>query len=123
MRIDKLKLALFILWMLICSSYLIGQTYRVRAVTGLFYVPDTIAHGDILKCYSPYLDRILFKVETMQGYPVTVLTSIDQGFDSKSMQPARYKWELLYPDSMVHRREGYIFVKCWQERDKIRTRH
>ena len=111
MRIDKLKLALFILWMLICSSYLIGQTYRVRAVTGLFYVPDTIAHGSILKCYSPYLDRILFKVETMRGYPVTVLTSIDQGFDSKSMQPGRYKWELLYQDSMVHRREGYIFVK------------
>jgi len=114
----SLKVVLVFVWLL-SAAICFGQDtikpvrYRVRAVSKLYYVPDTVAWGQDLQVYSPYLDSIVFKLESHEGFPLIVFTHTLQATSTATLQPGRYGWELLYRDQkgMFQVDRGTIVIK------------
>lgn len=96
----RLKVAFILIWLFAACVFAFSQPtrYRVRAVRQLYYVPDTVYWGQDLQVYSPYLDTIMFKLESVQGFPLVVFTRTYQAISTKTMQPGLYKWQLIYRD-------------------------
>lgn len=113
--IAYIRLIFVIIWLLAGLAIFAQDSpkrYRVRAVKNIFYIPDTVAWGDDVQVYSPYLDSIMFRMENAQGYTVSVLTRTFQAQSTKPMQPGSYRWELIYreQDGIV-RHVGNLFIK------------
>jgi hypothetical protein len=102
-----------IVLLLLTAAACFGQNYRVRAVRDTFYIQDTISIGDPLHVYSPFIKEFVFQVQSDRGFPLSVLTSINQGFDTRKMQPGSYNWSIVWKDStgLFRSREGMIIFR------------
>jgi hypothetical protein len=113
----RLKVAFILIWLFLITLFAFGQDkpkrYRVRAVSNIYYIPDTIAWGSDLQVYSPYLDSIVFKLESAQGFPLVVFTRTFQATSTVTLQPGKYGWELLYKDQdgIVKIDRGTLVIK------------
>lgn len=85
------------LLLLLLTTTLSAQNYRVKAVQGLFYIQDTITQGDYFQVYSPFLNDIVLKLSDEDGTPVIILTSTKQRASTYKLQ-GLYTWEIYYKD-------------------------
>lgn len=94
----RLKVAFILIWLFAACVFAFSQPtrYRVRAIQKMYYVPDTVYWGQDLQVYSPYLDTILFRLDSFEGSPLVVFTRTYQAVSTKTMQPGMYKWQLIY---------------------------
>ena len=96
--------------LLLLTSTLSAQKYRVKAVQGLFYIQDTITQGDYFQVYSPFLNDIVLKLSDEDGTPVIILTSTKQWASTYKLQGV-YNWEIYYKDgNETAKNEGKIFI-------------
>ncbi|SRR5690606_23815386 len=103
---------IFVLFLLTVTTICFGQKYRVRAINDYFYVPDSVKKGHPLIIASTYFDTMMFRMSDGKGnYPI-VITKVLQGHDTRHVLSGRYDWELLWVDSLIHRRTGQIVI--WQ---------
>ena len=102
-----MKLTILIL---LLTTTLSAQNYRVKAVQGLFYIQDTITQGDYFQVYSPFLNDIVLKLSDEDGTPVIILTSTKQRASTYKLQGV-YNWEIYYKDgNETAKSEGKIFI-------------
>jgi hypothetical protein len=115
-RLRVIFVLLFILFAVLCFA----QSYRVRAVSGKFYIPDTVQSGGSFKVVngfnkdnSRYLtdSTMLFSIHN-DSYRFCVLTSPDQVCDLMLVSGS-YGWELIHRERFGQWQiaTGVIFVK------------
>lgn len=116
MYIIRLRI-IFMILLLLAAAICFGQEntikYRVRAINGIYYIPDTAYAGYPFQVYSPYLtDSTMWFSLHNDHYRFCVLTSPQQTCDLLIV-PGQYKWELIYKYDSDQWRidEGRIFVK------------
>ena len=98
------------LLLLLLTTTLSAQNYRVKAVQGLFYIQDTITQGDYFQVYSPFLNDIVLKLSDEDGTPVIILTSTKQRASTYKLQGV-YNWEIYYKDgNETAKSEGKICI-------------
>ena len=102
-----MKLTILIL---LLTTTLSAQKYRVKAVQGLFYIQDTITQGDYFQVFSPFLNDILLRLSDEDGTPVIILTSTKQRASTYKLQGV-YNWEIYFKDgNETAKSEGKICI-------------
>ena len=106
-----MRFILAFLLLISCAANAQDRRYRIRAVKNLYYIPDTIRHGQEVRVYSPYLDTILFKVNNDLGVPVAVLTRTYQSLQASNFRPGRYTWEIIFKKHNEYAKEvGWLYI-------------